>query len=66
MTIANNENRITLKTDEYYVLGDNRGASQDSRYFGAVNKSFITGKVWLRGLPISEAKIFNQNNLPKY
>jgi signal peptidase I len=66
VTIANNENRVTIKADEYYVLGDNRGASQDSRFFGAVNKSFITGRVWLRGLPISAAKIFNQNNLPKY
>ena len=66
VTIANNENRITLKPGEYFVLGDNRTASQDSRFFGAVNRSFVTGRVWLRGLPISEAKVFNQNNLPKY
>jgi signal peptidase I len=66
ITVANNENRITLKDDEYFVLGDNRQASQDSRFFGAVNKSFITGRVWLRGLPISEAKVFTQDNLPKY
>ena len=66
VTVANNENKITLKDNEYFVLGDNRNASMDSRMFGAVNKSFITGRVWLRGLPISEAKVFTQNNLPKY
>ncbi len=66
VTLSNSENKLTLKADEYFVLGDNRNASQDSRIFGAVNKSFITGKVWLRGLPISEAKVFTKNNLPKY
>jgi len=66
ITVANNENRITLKDNEYFVLGDNRQASQDSRFFGSVNKSFITGRVWLRGLPINEAKVFTQANLPKY
>jgi signal peptidase I len=66
VTLANNENKITLKDNEYFVLGDNRDASQDSRFFGAVDKSFITGRVWLRGLPINKAQVFAQNNLPKY
>ena len=34
---------IKLKDDEYYVLGDNRGNSTDSRYFGAIKKSQIKG-----------------------
>lgn len=66
ITQANSENKITLKADEYFVLGDNRKASQDSRFFGAVNRSFITGRVCFRGLPLSEIKIFTDNNLPKY
>ncbi len=66
VTTANNENKILLKDREYFVLGDNRKASQDSRIFGPVNRSFITGKVWLRGFPISKAQVFNENNLPKY
>jgi signal peptidase I len=31
-----------------YVLGDNAGASRDSRSFGAVDRRLIVGKAWLR------------------
>ncbi len=43
---------IELKEDEYYVLGDNRNMSLDSRVFGSINKKDITGRVWFRGLPV--------------
>ena len=36
---------MTLKDDEYFVLGDNRGNSYDSRFFGAINKEVILGKL---------------------
>jgi signal peptidase I len=52
------DNIITLSDDEYYVLGDNRNASKDSRSFGAVNESFIIGKVLLRGWPFNKFNIF--------
>ena len=32
----------TLAEDEYYVMGDNRGGSSDSRDFGAIKKSEIS------------------------
>lgn len=48
----------TLKSDEYFVLGDNRAASLDSRYFGPVSRSQIVGRVWLRGWPLDRWKIF--------
>jgi signal peptidase I len=37
--------QLTLEKDQYYVLGDNRQYSIDSRLFGAVSRSAITAKV---------------------
>ncbi len=42
---------ITLGDDEYFVLGDNREVSEDSRIFGAVEKKNISGQVVLRIYP---------------
>ena len=44
---------ITLESGEYFVLGDNRNNSEDSRYgdIGRVNKKYITGKLWFQISP---------------
>ena len=55
--IGNNNIHLRLKKDEYYVLGDNRPASSDSRTWGPLNKKFITGKVLLRLLPLKNIDI---------
>ncbi|MDR1017260.1 MAG: signal peptidase I [Lachnospiraceae bacterium] len=41
---------ITLKNDEYFVLGDNRNNSEDSRNadIGNIKKEYILGKVWMK------------------
>ncbi len=49
-----------LKSSEYFVLGDNRGSSKDSRSFGPVNESFLVGRVLLRGFPFDKIKLFNR------
>lgn len=47
---------ITLKKDEYFVLGDNRALSYDSRRAGIITKKDIVGKVILRWYPFNEMK----------
>ena len=43
------ETEILLGEDEYFVLGDNRNNSEDSRYanIGNIKKEYIVGKAWL-------------------
>ncbi|MEK7516415.1 MAG: signal peptidase I [Patescibacteria group bacterium] len=47
------ERSVELGEEEYFVMGDNRNASLDSRIFGPVKRTFIVGRVWLRGWPLS-------------
>lgn len=42
----------TIEPGTYFVMGDNRPASQDSRYFGPVERTLIVGRAWLRYFPL--------------
>lgn len=43
---------IAVGQDQYFVLGDNRNASSDSRSFGPISKQSIRGRTWLVYWPI--------------
>lgn len=49
---------VLVGDNEFYLLGDNRPESMDSRSFGAVKKSAITGRVFFRGWPIDKVGFF--------
>lgn len=50
-SITSGNLQLTLGADQYFVLGDNRLASYDSRNWGPLNKDLIVGRVWLRLWP---------------
>jgi signal peptidase I len=43
----------------YFVMGDHRNNSSDSRHWGLVPKKYIIGKVQVRWWPLPEARVFN-------
>lgn len=47
-------NKVTLKDDEYFILGDNRLISKDSRYFGPIKENEIKGKIVFRLFPFTK------------
>ena len=54
-----NSHEITLGEGEYYVLGDNRNHSSDSRAWGVVPKENVKGKVWMVYWPAPEIQFLN-------
>lgn len=52
------ENVITLKDDEYFVMGDNRMFSSDSRAWGPIKASDVIGKTLLRAWPLDRLTVF--------
>ncbi|MBI4449677.1 signal peptidase I [Candidatus Uhrbacteria bacterium] len=57
------ERIVALGTDEFFVLGDNRRQSFDSKDFGPIPRRAMIGRAWLRGWPIEKFGKFDQ---PEY
>ncbi len=51
---------VTLGEDEYFVLGDNRNHSKDSRAIGSISKSQFVGRAWVRIWPLNQMKVINK------
>jgi signal peptidase I len=49
---------ITLGPNSYFVMGDNRNNSNDSRVFGPVSRSVIAGRAWMRYWPLNRFALF--------
>lgn len=48
---------------EFFVMGDNRPQSQDSRFFGPIDRELIVGRAWLRYFPLDRIGFMNR---PEY
>jgi signal peptidase I len=51
---AADPNGVLLRQDEFFVMGDNRNHSSDSRFFGPVKRDQIEARAWIRVLPLSK------------
>ena len=50
-TAGAEEVKLKLKPEQYFVMGDNRSLSYDSRFFGPLDRKYIIGRMALKMTP---------------
>jgi signal peptidase I len=58
----NNGNEDVVPADSYFVMGDNRNHSTDSRFLGYQKKDQFLGKAWVRIWPIGTFRVFTPDS----
>jgi signal peptidase I len=61
---ANNTSQWTVPPGSYFVMGDNRPESQDSRVFGPIARDLIVGRAWLRYFPLDRIGFVERPGYP--
>lgn len=56
---------VTLNESQYYVLGDNRPASSDSRVWGPLDADLIVGRAFLRLFPVDRLNVLPGSTAPQ-
>jgi len=55
---SSNETRTVVTPGNYFVMGDNRPASSDSRFWGLVPANLMTGRAFIQLLPFDHIGVF--------
>jgi signal peptidase I len=63
-TTGEGTNVWVVPEDAYFVMGDNRPDSQDSRAFGPITRDLILGRAWLRYFPLERVGLIERPEYP--
>lgn len=60
-TFLPDDEELVIPEGQYFVMGDNRGGSSDSREWGSVKKDLIVGQAYFRYWPVNKLQFLNIN-----